>query len=605
MGLFVAAYFASNIVLSALIPRVRSQRMLDAGVLLFDAVAICLALALTRNASTDFFILYFVVLFLGAPTERIGLVVAAAVITGLVHLTTVAHYMGFAQLMSDGYLMRIPFLFVVAMFFSHLAQEDRRTRELMRSEFLSTVSHDLKSPLGVIQSLADLLLEGDAGALNDDQTMLIRRIHVSVRHVLTLSTNLLSAARIEAGELTLQRTMESLRLIIEKALAFARSASDLKHITLRLSPDADLPAVSIDRVQIERVAFNLIDNAIKYTPDGGTVEVVLHQLTGKVALIVRDNGPGIPADQLPSLFLKYRSRPRDSTVEGSGLGLFIVRAIVEAHGGQITVESAVNRGTTVTVYLPVNGLAVEADLPAVLEPSRRWTRVGTSHKSRRRRSAGCRVPGARCRAPEILRFRTPAPDTHSVRLRALVRGPIRRALDVGFERGLAVEQAHERCPSKRRGDHRIGRRELLTQEKRLTRQRLAEDARHLAELLAPFVGRRRRPLLLRKEDGVHEHLQHRWLECGDGIHHPLIVQAARRSADRRSEPLSRILIGQVHADRGRLEHREITVGKCRDRPVRMNFEVLWRFVRSASEVDFHDLVGFADLLEEPADADRT
>ena len=259
--------------------------------------------------------------------------------------------------------------------FSHLVRPDPRSRAIMPFEFLSTVGHDLKSPLGVIQSLADVLLDGDAGPLSAEQTALVRRIHASARHGLTLSNNLLSAERIQAGDLSLQRSTQSLLPIVEKALAFARSAADLKNITLRLSSAADLPLVPIDRVQFERVVFNLLDNAIKYTPEGGVVEVALHGLAHHVALVVRDNGAGIAADQLPSLFQKYQGRPLNSTVEGSGLGLFIVRAIVDAHGGRVAVESAVSRGTTVTVFVPLHALAPVVDPDPF--PAHAWTSVNT------------------------------------------------------------------------------------------------------------------------------------------------------------------------------------------------------------------------------------
>lgn len=372
--LFVAGYFASNLLLAALLRRIRSRRLLEAALVLFDTAAICLGLALVGNVSRDFFLLYFMVLFLGALTERTGLVVTAAVIGAVVHLATVAQFVGLERLLVEGYALRIPFLFVVALFFSHLAQEERRGREVLRGEFLSTVSHDLRSPLSVIESLAELLLEGDAGPLNAEQASLVRRIHASAHHVLTLAQNLLGAARIEAGTLFLQCTLDNLRVIVEKALTFARSASELKDIKLRFCPDPDLPLIRLDRLQMERVVNNLLDNAIKYTPEGGTIDIGIQRREGEVALIVRDNGPGIPPQQLPSLFQKYQRAARQGRIDGSGLGLFIVKAIIDAHGGSISVDSTPGKGTTVSVCLPSAPPDAEP-APHQSLAARRWWRT--------------------------------------------------------------------------------------------------------------------------------------------------------------------------------------------------------------------------------------
>lgn len=372
ISLFVAGYFASNVILSGLVARGYASRVLDAGIIVFDTAAICFALALTTNVSRDFFVLYFIVLFLAAMTERVGLVVIAALISSVVHLSIVAQTVGFVPVLLHGYLLRIPFLFVVALFFSHLVHDERYRRERVQSEFLSTVSHDLKSPLGVVQSLAELLLDGDAGPLLDEQTNLIRQMHVSAHHALTLAHNLLGATRIEAGNLVLHRLPERLDLVLDKVLSIARSASDLKRITLCFATDADVPLVRVDRLQIERAINNIIDNAIKHTPDGGTVDVTIERRHDTVAVVVRDDGPGIPPHQLPHLFEKYRSRPRNSRVDGSGLGLFIVKAIVEAHGGCVQVDSVEGRGTTVTLLVPLTPAPAYASNPV------RWWRGVTA-----------------------------------------------------------------------------------------------------------------------------------------------------------------------------------------------------------------------------------
>jgi len=361
VALFVAAYFASNLVLTRLLPRLgRRWRMVDAGLVLFDTGAICLGLALTANVSNDFFLLYFLVLFLGALTERLGLVVAAAVVASVVNLVTVSSFVDLGHLLREGYLMRIPFLFVVALFFGHLVEDEAQSRERLRVEFVSTVSHDLKNPLAVIQSIAELLLDGNAGPLNADQAQFVRRIYASARHVIALSHNLLSAARIEAGHLTLLRSPESLANVVETAITFARSASDLKGVTLTLVSEPDLPPALLDTVQMERAVSNVLDNAIRYTPPGGQVVAAIQRSGSQLVLTIRDDGPGIASEDLPAVFEKYHRRARRSR-EGSGFGLFIVKAIVEGHGGQVAAASEPGRGTTITVRLPtVEGSSQES-----------------------------------------------------------------------------------------------------------------------------------------------------------------------------------------------------------------------------------------------------
>jgi two-component system sensor histidine kinase ResE len=207
-----------------------------------------------------------------------------------------------------------------------------------------------------------------------EQADLIRQMHVSTHHSLTLAHNLLGASRIEAGGLVLHRLPERLDLMMEKVLGISRSASDLKRLTLCFAMDADVPLVSVDRLQLERAVNNVIDNAIKHTPEGGTVDVVIERRHDAVAIVVRDDGPGIPADQIPHLFEKYASRPRNSRVEGSGLGLFIVKAIVEAHGGSVQLDSAIGLGTTATLQLPLTADQAASTRRVRGDGKRRWWR---------------------------------------------------------------------------------------------------------------------------------------------------------------------------------------------------------------------------------------
>ncbi len=375
VGLFVAAYLGSNLLLTTLMRRLRSWQWLDITLVLFDTIAVCTGLALSANASVDFFPVYFLVVFIGALTERLRLVVGAAVLISVVHLFTLSRFVDLPQLISAGYVMRIPFLFVVALFFGYLVQGVRKrerqakvlARERRRTEVLSVVTHDLKNPLGVIESLAGMLLEHEAGPLNGEQTDLVRRIHASVRRGIQLSANLLDAARIDAGRMKLHRQAANLSVVVEDALALARTAADLKGVSLDFALESILPMIDIDSLQVERLVSNLVDNAIKYTPRGGAVNVSTRCTLGQVILEVRDNGPGIPSAEVPLLFEKYRRGIQSGPIEGSGLGLFIVKAVVEAHGGTVEVESAPGHGTAVTVRFPTPRLDTPEPQSATVE----------------------------------------------------------------------------------------------------------------------------------------------------------------------------------------------------------------------------------------------
>jgi signal transduction histidine kinase len=376
-ALFVALYLASNVILTELLPRLSGVSYLDWIIVVMDTVALSIAMILTQHASSEFFVLYFVVVFLSALTERIGLVAIATLLIATAYLYTVAQFAGVGFVIDQGYMMRVPFLFTVALFFGYLVQSARareranqeaRARAL-RMELLSAVSHDLKNPLGVIESLASLMLEGDAGILNEQQTDLTERIHASSRQVITLSLNLIDAERIEAGRLTLNRRRADIAKVADNALVYARSASHLKGIALLCQVEPALPLVQVDAAQIELVISNVLGNAIKFTPPGGQVKLAIRRRGDAVVVAVSDTGPGIAADELPYLFDKYHRESRSHRIEGSGLGLFIVKAVSEAHGGKVDIASALGRGTTVAVTLPIESAKTEGSTSLEAWPS--------------------------------------------------------------------------------------------------------------------------------------------------------------------------------------------------------------------------------------------
>lgn len=378
-ALFIAGYLASNLFLPWLANRLGDPQSFDTTLVLFDVLAVSLGLVLTQNAGSDFFPVYFLVIFIGALTSRVRVAVGAAVLISLIHFVTLAQFVSTSALLERGYLIRIPFLFAVALFFSFVVSRVRsrqrlareRARERRRAELLSGITHDIKSPLANVQSMAEMLLSGDSGEMTDNQADLVRRIHASVRHVIQLSVNLLDAARIDAGRLGLMPRIANLSMIVDDAVALMRSAAMVKHIDLQYEREADLPLAVFDPIQMERAITNLIDNAIKYTPAGGQVRVSVRNAQGEPVIEVIDNGPGMAPHEIPTLFEKFRRRRQSSSVDGTGLGLFIVKAIIDAHGGTVTMQSQPGAGTTVSLTLPrIARATVESAHPnVVLHPT--------------------------------------------------------------------------------------------------------------------------------------------------------------------------------------------------------------------------------------------
>ncbi len=372
IGVFVALYLGSNVVLAELASRESRHWWLEWSVVVLDITAVTTALYLSGDGGGELFVLYFVVLFLSALLDGVLLAAGAALLIGVAHLYTASTFVDAGELIRHGYMVRVPFLFAVALFFGHLVQnsrsrqrvaDDRRMRA-QRMEILSTVSHDLRNPLGVIDSLAELLMDGDAGPLAREQESLVRRIRVSIRQVLHLSNNLIDAERIELDNFTLRREPCDLCSVVEESLVVASAAADLKGVALK----SDLPAharMSADSVQIERAISNLLGNAIKFTPRGGEVRLAMcHREEGTEISIV-DTGPGFPESLLADLGRKHLFGA-DPKSTGSGLGLFIADTVMKAHGGWLSAENLSGGGSRVALNLP--GEASETDLADYPEP---------------------------------------------------------------------------------------------------------------------------------------------------------------------------------------------------------------------------------------------
>jgi len=227
---------------------------------------------------------------------------------------------------------------------THLKELDR-----IKSEFVTTVSHDLRSPLTTILGYVDLIERG--GPLTPQQHEFLRRVQDSTQSITALITDLVHLGRIEAG-LDTQQDLVDLSALAGYAADSLRLRSENKGIHLEVDLPPDLPAVAGNPVRLRQMINNLIDNAIKFTPENGRVTVSTHLEENQVLLLVSDTGVGIPTPEQPYIFNKFYRASNVEDGTGSGLGLSIVKSIVEVHGGRIWVESTVGEGSTFTVVLP-------------------------------------------------------------------------------------------------------------------------------------------------------------------------------------------------------------------------------------------------------------
>jgi signal transduction histidine kinase len=219
-----------------------------------------------------------------------------------------------------------------------------------RDEVLAIVSHDLRNPLASIVAAAALI-----GQTADDAAGVRRRsavIQRSAARMTSLLADLLDVSRIEAGGLALERAPHAVDALVSEALDHQRALADERGVALRAEVDASMPPVDVDRDRALRVFANLLGNALKFTPAGGSITVRAAREGAFASVSVADTGAGIAADHLPRLFERYWQGPSDGH-GGAGLGLAIVKGLVEAHGGAVRVESAVGRGSTFSFTLPL------------------------------------------------------------------------------------------------------------------------------------------------------------------------------------------------------------------------------------------------------------
>jgi signal transduction histidine kinase len=247
-----------------------------------------------------------------------------------------------------------------------LRAQNERLRELdrLKDDFIGLVSHELRTPLASILGYVEMLREeGVSGPDADHCAEVIER---NAARILCLVGDLQLLSQIQSGKMAMEFRSADLAGIAASAVEELRPEAQRKHIDLALSATA-IPCLLVDPTRIAQLLGNLLSNAVKFTPDGGRVEIRLGREEGQVALAVTDTGVGIPAADRERIFERfYRTAiARRQAIQGTGLGLTITKAIVEAHHGTIAVDSDEGRGSTFTIRLPIRTMpAPDTEGPA-------------------------------------------------------------------------------------------------------------------------------------------------------------------------------------------------------------------------------------------------
>lgn len=228
--------------------------------------------------------------------------------------------------------------------------------EKMKTEFVSLAAHQLRTPLSAIKWTLRMLLDGDLGEITPEQRDFIGKTYQSNERMINLINDLLDITRIEEGRYLFKPAFANLENIVWFVINASQGETKRRKLTLVFKkPKRKLPRVKVDVEKIRLVIQNLLDNAIKYTKPGGKVTIALRYVKKEIEFKIQDTGVGIPQDQQKRIFTKFfrGANVMRMETEGSGLGLFITKNIIEAHGGKIWFESEENKGTTFYFTIPI------------------------------------------------------------------------------------------------------------------------------------------------------------------------------------------------------------------------------------------------------------
>ena len=239
----------------------------------------------------------------------------------------------------------------------HLQQTNEKLKELdeTKDEFISLASHQLRTPLTSVKGYLSMLLEGDAGKVTKQQQQFINQAFLSSQRMVYLISDLLNVSRLKTGKFVIEKKEVFLSDIVESEISQLKEMAAAKSLKLVFKKPKDFPAMMLDETKIRQVIVNFIDNAIYYTPSGGTITVTLDKTSSAISFKVIDSGIGVPKEEQHKLFVKFYRAPnaKKARPDGTGLGLFMAKKVIVAQGGALLFSSIEGKGSTFGFTFPV------------------------------------------------------------------------------------------------------------------------------------------------------------------------------------------------------------------------------------------------------------
>jgi signal transduction histidine kinase len=395
-GCLIALALASNVLIAQLPRRVTDAMRFSIAMIVFDTIWVTVALVTSGRFSADFFMLYFFLLLLAAVGESLRLIAVAACVVCVAYLF--GHSLtGGGDLWTSPSLIRVPFLFTTAIFYGHLVDRTRREElradsaealaeqlqrtvaefkilyaksqeaERIKTEFLATVSHELKTPLTTLLGYTELLIDESYGRTNGEQRGALAKVRAAGRILQQAIGRMLDASRIDFGH----ERVSCEEFELDDVFAELRAnLPETPGVAVHWPAVGDVPPLRTDEEKLRTILRNLLENACKYTARGMiSITARWDRQTDEIEIGVSDTGIGIAADEIDAIFEAFRQGANRGGRAGVGLGLYIVQRLTDRLGGEVHVESTAGMGSTFSVRVPRllhRGDAVMAGEPMTL-----------------------------------------------------------------------------------------------------------------------------------------------------------------------------------------------------------------------------------------------
>jgi signal transduction histidine kinase len=231
--------------------------------------------------------------------------------------------------------------------------QELETASRHKSDFLATMSHELRTPLNAVIGFAEVLREEISGELNEDQLADVEEVLTASEHLLLLVNDVLDLAKVEAGSMELELSQVAIPELLHDAVSMHSERAARGGVQLTLTTEPEQITIAADSRRVRQIVFNLVSNAVKFTPRDGRIDVSARLDDGQVEIAVADTGPGIAREDLETIFEEFKQATDGKRAEGTGLGLPLSRRLAELHGGRLWAESEPGHGSTFRFTLPV------------------------------------------------------------------------------------------------------------------------------------------------------------------------------------------------------------------------------------------------------------